>query len=918
MQFTPGSAVGSFKILSLLGIGGMGEVYLARDTRLGRDVALKILPEAFARDPERRARFEREARVLASLNHPNIATLHGLTQFEGSTILEMEFVTGETLAERMLRAPMTVDEILPVFKQIAQALEAAHDQGIIHRDLKPANIKITSDGRVKVLDFGLAKAIQGESSGIGRAGGVEYDMTSSHSQPGMILGTARYMSPEQARGKPLDRRSDIWSFGCVLYEAAAGKAPFVGDTGSDTLAAILKEEPDWTALATSPPLQRLARRCLRKDLQSRLRDIADARLEIEELMQDSVAMRSEVSTAPPRAARRTVAIGAASIVAVLIVVTTVVAWRSGIWRSFEATAPARVAIALLPGQQLAVGPTAPLALSADGRRLVYVAVQDGGRTQLYLRPLDRFEATAIIGTEGASAPFFSPDGEWIGFYANDALQKISPEGGAPLKICDSPPLLGATWLRDGSVIFSTTLAGDGLWRVSGDGGAPARVTEPDRAQKEAHHLFPQALPDEKTVLFNILTDQGLVGAIVALDTGKWRRLPQLRTSIGGAQFASTGHLIAAQAGGLVAIPFDPDTGETSGSPIPLAERIAAFVNGGTVFSVSQGGTLAYLPAPTRVPRRTLVVVDREGRAAPLSDVRAPYAHPRLSPDGRWLAITIESETGADVWLHDLQRGNRTRLTNVDSADFPVWSPDALHVAFHAARLGPWTLYMRVADGSGPAQPLLTGSRPDPAAAWSREPAEKLLPGFLPTFSGANPQYPMSWSPDGRTLVFTERKPNGERDIWVAERGSDPTPFLLTPSDEWAPTFSPDGQWIAYVSDESGRREVYVQGFPGPGGRWLISTEGGSDPAWSRDGRELYYLHGDQLMAVSIQTVPALNAGTPRLLFEGRYEQSDIGRNYDLSPDGKRFVMVRSDETEATAQIHVVLNWLDELKLRRQP
>jgi serine/threonine-protein kinase len=732
----------------------------------------------------------------------------------------------------------------------------------------------------------------------------------------MIVGTARYMSPEQARGTAIDRRTDIWAFGCVMYEALAGKPPFLADTGTDTLAAILREEPDWTAFTGPPPLQRLVRRCLRKDLQSRLRDIADARLEIEELLQESAAMPAVAAAA--RGSRRLLRIGTIAVAAVLGVAAGVLlAWRSLTGGPADRPAPARVVIALPAGQQLAVGPAPALALSADGRRLVYVALQSGGRTQLYLRPLDTFDATAISGTHGASAPFFSPDGEWIGFYANEAIQKISIQGGAPLKICDAPPLSSAAWLQNGAVIFSTTLAGDGLWRVSADGGAPDRLTEPDAAQKEVQHVYPVPLPGQNAALFSIITGDGVIGAVLPLDSLKWRRLPQVRASSGGAQFLPSGHLIAAQPGGLVAIRFNPDTGETSGSPTPLAERIAASMTGG-VFAVSQSGTLAYVPGRTSVPRRTLVAVDRDGRAAPLSDVHAPYVQPRFSPNGRFVATTIESETGADVWIHDLQRGTRTRLTNVDSAGFAVWSPDALRVAFHAAHLGPWSLYTRVADGSGPAEPVLTGSRPAPTAAWSRDPAEKLLPGFVPTLSGANPQYPMSWTPDRHTLVFTERKPNGERDIWVVEDGTDPTPFLLTPSDEGAPTLSPDGRWLAYVSDESGRNEVYVQPYPGPGGRWLISTDGGTDPAWSPDGSELYYRRADQLMAVPIQTAATLNAGTPRLLFEGRYERSDIGRNYDVAPDGKRFVMVRSDEPEPSARIHVVLNWQEEVTFRRMP
>ena len=917
MALSPGSQVGTLKILALLGVGGMGEVYLAQDARLGRDVAVKVIPDAFAHDPERRSRFQREARVLASLNHPNIATLYGLTEVGDRTVLEMEFVPGENLAERLQRGSLTTDEALPVFDQIAQALEAAHERGIIHRDLKPANIRITADGRVKVLDFGLAKVFDADSSGVGSATELQLNVTSSQSQPGTILGTARYMSPEQARGLPLDRRSDIWSFGCVLYEALAGKPAFAADTATDTLAAILKEEPDWNALLVPAALQRLARRCLRKELHARLRDIADARIEIEELRQESAAMRSisapSRSTAPRRRFATVSALGALA-----LLLLSVGAWRFFARRESTAALPLRVTVPVPAEQRLAVGPASPITISSDGRYLVYAAMQPGSRTQLFLRPLDKFDASPLAGTEGATAPFFSQDGNWIGFYAAGALQKVSLQGGEPLRICDAPPVSGAVWRGDGTIIFGTTLAGDGLWRVSAAGGKPERLTQPDAARKEQHHLYPQTLPENQSLIFVVKTDQGSSAALLSIDDRSWRSLPHIRPSTGGVRYVSTRHLIVPQAGGLVAVAFDDDRGETSGSPFPVVERIATSPDSGPTFAVSDNGTLVYAAGRPGSPTRTVRLVDREGRAAAVFDRPAAYAQPRFSPDGRWLAMAIESEAGADVWLHDLQRGTRTRLTTGASASFPIWAPDATRVAFHAARPGPWTLYSRLADGSQPAEPLLTRSRPDPIAAWSRDPAEAVLPGFAPMLSGANPQYPMSWTPDGQTIVFTERKANGERDIWVLEKGGDPTPFLVTPADESSPALSADGHWLAYVSDESGRGEVYIQPYPGPGGRWLISTAGGTDPVWAPDGRELYYLQDDQLMAVAIHTTQTVNAGTPRRLFEGRYERSDIGRNYDLSPDGKRFVMIRSDEPGGTTQVNVVVNWLSELAARRQP
>ncbi|MGQ0733739.1 MAG: protein kinase domain-containing protein [Acidobacteriota bacterium] len=909
MQLTPGSEIGTLRIVSALGAGGMGEVYLAQDTRLGREVALKILPTALAHDPERRSRFEREARVLASLNHPNIATLHGLREFSGRAVLEMEFVPGDTMAERLERGPMPVDEALPVFRQIAQALEAAHERGVVHRDLKPANIKILGDGRVKVLDFGLAKALDVDPSRTDRRDHAHLDVTSSQSQPGMILGTARYMSPEQARGQQVDRRSDIWSFGCVLYEALAGRPPFVAATATDTLAAILREEPDWPALIGPPHLQRLVRRCLRKDLQARLRDIADARLEIDEMLQESAFLRP-ISGPLVSHSSRLRAIGVA-IGMTLLVLAVVWLWRFLPPSGGAPSPPTRVAVTLPPGQAFVVGPSPVLALSADGRRLVYVAAGAGSPARLFLRPLESFEATPIAHTEGASAPFFSPDGQWVGFYARDAIRKVAFDGAPPIKITDAPTLASATWMHDGHILFATTLADDGLWRVSAEGGQAERLTTPDTSAQEVHHAYPHAISDAR-VVFSVLTDDGVVGAVLSMADRKWRRLPQLRPGAGGLQLIAN-HLVMAQGGGLIAIPFDADKSEVAGSPVPIGERVAVTADEGATFAASQGGTLVYVPGRTAVPRHSLVLVDRDGRAAPLNDVHAAYAQPRFSPDGRSLAFTIETETGADVWLQDLQRGTRVRLTTGDAADTPVWSPDGVRVGFHVARATPWSLYARVADGSRPAEPVLTRARPEAAAAWTRDPAEALLPGFLPALTGANPQYPMAWTPDGQALAFVERKPNGERDIWIAAQGLDPTPFLLTPADESSPDFAPNGRWLAYVSDESGRNEVYVQPYPEPGGRWLISTNGGTDPMWSRDGRVLYYLEDDRLMAVPIQTGTTLTAGTPGRLFEGRYVRVGIGRNYDLAPDGSRFLMVLSETPDSTPRVHVLLNWTAEVR-----
>jgi Tol biopolymer transport system component len=904
MAFTPGTTVGSYRLLDRLGVGGMGEVFRAHDTRLGRDVALKVLPDAFASDSDWFIRFEHEARVLASLNHPNIAMLFGFKEIDDRSVIEMELVPGETLARRLATGSMPIEEALPVVKQIAQALEAAHERGVIHRDLKPANIKITPDGRVKVLDFGLAKVLESH--------GASDEITHSEappSHPGTILGTPRYMSPEQVRGKPLDRRTDIWSFGCVFYEALTGRPPFTAEPGSDVLAAVLRDEPDWQALDHVPaPIQRLIRRCMRKDLQLRLRDIADARIEIEELLNEtaSVALASRADLRRRLLSRRSLAVAA---LAAALAAAGVTAW----WMAARSPAPrprlTRVAIPLDPGQHLVSGTSMPLALSPDGTRLAYVAARAGARSQIFLRGLDRFEATPIAGTEGATAPFFSPDGEWLGFYAGDSLKRVSLRGGIPLEICEAPSVASAAWAPDDSIVFATTLPGDGLWRVAASGGDPAQLTKPDPAKGVLRHTHPRLLPDGTTVLFTAVAADSAYAGLLSLTTRDSRVLPQTRMVGGGAQFVGPDHLVYAQAGSLIATTFDPRRGEVRGAPLPLLERVDTAEDGTAWFDVLPGA-LVYVPGRTTVPQRTLMLIDREGRATRLTELRGAYSHPRFSPDGRWVAVEIDSASGSDIWLYDVRRGTRTRFTSTGASKDPTWTRDARWVAFQTSRTAAWTLFKQATDGSGLPQPLLTAA-PPPRQAVMSQIAARLLPGTPPALTGANPQYPASWAAGG-ALAFTERRPSGERDIWVLEPGSDPTPFLMTPWDEWAPAFSPDGRLLAYVSDESGRSEVYVQPYPGPGQKWLISTEGGSDPVWAPDGRELFYRLGSHMMSVPVQFTPAFAAGTPRLLFDGAFETSELGRNFDVSADGQRFLVIRSENAEPPPEFHFVFNWAREL------
>jgi len=919
MPFSSGARLGAYEIIGPLGAGGMGEVYRALDSSLGREVAIKVLPEAVAHHPERLARFEREARLLASLSHPNIAVIHGLERSAGSCYLVMELVKGETLAERSGRGVIPLQETLAIFKQIAEGLEAAHGQSIIHRDLKPANIMVTPKGTAKILDFGLAKVVSPEDSGFLSQSPT---LSSSPTMAGIVMGTAAYMSPEQARGDPVDRRTDIWAFGCLLFEAVAGQRAFPGRTTSDTIAAVLREDPEWSKVAPIAPLklQLLMRRCLQKNPHVRLHDIADARIEIDDISREpltpAVDTGSIDGTRLIRATPRTMwALAAAAAVLVGLGALAGVTWWAARVPASSASL-ARVMITLPSPQALEKGRFPPVALSPDGALLVYAAATAGGRTNLFLRPLDELSARPIPATEGASTPFFSPDGRWLAFYADGLLKKVSVAGGVPLTICDAPPVWSATWGENDRIVFATTLPSSGLWEVSADGGAPAQLTTP--RPDEAQHGYPQLLPGGmQMLLFSVRRGNAWHLALLDLASRQWEVLGNGRVIGEGAQYLPTGHLVYTQSGGLVATPFDPSSGTLDQPPVPLLERLETSRFGGAYFAVApRSGTLVYVPAGTTVADRTLTRIDRDGRVAPAIETRGGYEYPALSPDGRRVAVTIATETGSDIWIVDLDRGTRTRFTADGTSAFPVWGPDGSRVAFQSTAPGLRNLFWKPLDGTSDAQPFLSA---DSAATptWPNIGAD-LLPGTLPTLSGAGPQFPTSWSPDGSTLAFHERKPSGERDIWVVTAGSDPVPFLLTPFDERSPRFSPDGKWLAYVSDESGRNDVYVQPFPGPGPKWLVSTDGGVDPVWSKDSRELFYRRDDQMMAVSVAPTGEFSAGRPRRLFEMRFDAGDNGPNYDVSRDGSWFLMPRSEQAAAAGELHLVLDWFNEVAARARP
>jgi Tol biopolymer transport system component len=844
-----------------------------------------VLPEAVAQDADRLARFEREAKLLASLSHQNVATLHGLEEHEGQRFLVMELADGETLDERIKKGPIPVYDALPIALQIAQGLDAAHEQGIIHRDLKPANVMVSPEGKVKVLDFGLAKAWQPEErdADITHSPTVTAQMTTA----GVLLGTAAYMSPEQARGKPVDKRADIWAFGVVLWEMITGLQPFQGDTVTDVLARILERDPEWNVLQASipPSLRRLLHRCLDKDPRQRLHDIADARLEIEEARAGSPAEVQHPAHEPSRwrAIRMAMAACAGVVLGGLAV------W--GLLRPAPPTSPpvTRFTITLPEGQRLG-GPAHPLAISPDGTTLAYVAESDGQR-QLYVRGLSELEARPLAGTEGASNPFFSTDGQWVGFYAGSRLKKADIAGASVADLGEVPVWLsafwgaGSAWGTDGRIVFSSGAGADGgLKEISDKGGAAGPLV---RSEGTELPVWPHFLPNQRELLFTIAR-QG-VSELVLLSLESNDKHTLLRGARGPLQatYLRTGHLVYSEADRLFAAPFDLSRYEV-GTPKPVLESIHTESHMGTgitaAFALSASGTIAFVPRMT-VALSELVWVDRDGGITPVNVEPGVFTHLKLSQDGTRAAVQLMKAGGSEIWLCDLQRGTLTPLTGRGLSHEPVWTPDGRWIIFSNGV----ALLRTSADGGGEVEELLTPE---------------------------NAPFPSSLSPDGRVLAFYCLAAATRRDIYVVTMDGEKTqrPILVNAVSEHTPMFSPDGGLLAYVSDRSGREEVYVQPEPGPGPRYLVSMEGGREPKWSRDGRELFYRSGDKMMVVSVETEPRFSAGLPRVLFEGRFRMGrGGGQAYDVSPDGSRFLMIRSPQERELTEIRVVLNWAEELK-----
>jgi Tol biopolymer transport system component len=886
MALSAGARLGPYEIVAPLGAGGMGEVYRAIDTKLERAVAIKVLPEALAQDPDRLARFAREAKVLASLNHPHIAQIYGIED----RALVMELVPGATL-----RGPVPLATGLEYAKQIAEALEAAHEKGIVHRDLKPGNVMVTPEGVVKVLDFGLAAIGQDpESSSADQANSPT--LTVRATQAGMILGTAAYMSPEQAAGKPVDKRSDIWSFGVLLYEMLTGQRLFGGETISHTLADVLKGDIELDQLPKDTPraVRDLLRRCLERSVKMRLRDIGEARIAI----QQCLAHPERAIDVPPPAKARSTRLPWA-VAALFAAAAGVALWSA----RANGTMPAEVrrlsidlpdAEPLVPGNQGRL-----LAISPDGSLVVY-ASRHGDTTRLCLRRLDQLGVTPLAGTEGGLNPFFSPDGRWVGFAADGKLKKIAIDGGPPAVICDTGPFtVGASWSSDGSITFVPGFT-FGLARVVADGANAEIILKPDPAKNESSYLWPQVLPD--SILFTVGAD-----SIASIDEARIFLAPRGRTGpktlvTGGtdARYLATGHLVYGYGGGLLAAGFDPVHGKLLGSALPVVEGVQMSAsNGGTQYDVSQTGTLAYVPGGMLEGMSRIVMVARNGSEEKHFDVKPAVGEMRLSLDGRRLALRT-FKANDDIHILDLAGGTAPRFTfEGGDEQSPVWTPDGARVVYSSARGAPSSIYWKAADGSG-------------------------TPHLLS--KAEHPRLPSAISPDGRFLLFTEQHPATRSDLWLMAlddgAAADPRPWIQTPFDEMTPSFSPDGRWVAYASSESGETQIFVARFPDGSMRQQISTSGGAEPLWAANGREIFYRRhagdGDrmQVMAVGVATEPSLSAGSPHVLFEGKYFDADVwAPTYAVMPDGQHFLLQTPPVLEPVRQIQIVLNWFEELKRR---
>jgi serine/threonine-protein kinase len=889
MALTPGTQLGPYTVAARIGAGGMGEVYRATDTNLKRSVAIKVLPASVAADADRLARFQREAEVLGALNHPNIAHIYGLEKSHDTIALVMELVEGPTLADRIALGAIPIDEALPLAKQIADALEAAHEQGIVHRDLKPANIKVRSDGTVKVLDFGLAKAMDPVAGSPASHSMSPTFTTPAMTQAGMILGTAAYMSPEQAKGRAVDRRADVWAFGAVLFEMLSQRQAFSGESVSETLAEVMKSDPPWQALPADMPahLARLIRQCLVKEPRRRIRDMGDVRLALEGAFETTDPPPTAIASPDERWTRTQAFLLAAATAVVAATAAIGSVWMTSPPTPAASAAIARLAIPLADDERLGgLGLDFPvLTVSPQGTLVAYAGVTSG-REQLQVRPVDGLESKALPGTEQASGPFFSPDGQWIGFFALGKLKKVSVAAGTVQTLCDAPSPRGGSWAGD-TIYFAATNSG-GISQVSADGGAPSEVTTLDRDKGEISHRWPQILPGGQALLFDVWTGPGADEKeidVLRLDSGM--RTVAVQAAASG-RYVASGHVIYARNDELFAVPFDLNAMRVSGQARRLGDT-AWKGSEGNHYAVSDNGVFVSVAGSASRFERRLVWVGRDGRVDPLAaPPREYYGNAVISPDGRRAAVDMEGGT-VGIWIFDFARSTLTPVTTGSgSSQAPRWTADGARLVYRGTRKGLRNLWWKGVDSAAGEERIATGD---------------------------GVQTPGSWSADGQWLAYNDSDSVTGFDIWALPSGGEPRVVARTPFLEAGPRLSLDGRWLAYTSDESGRTEVRVQSFPLSGGWTQISTSGGTEPVWSRDGRELFYLNGDAMMAVEIRTSPTFAAGAPRKLFEGRFVRSPNSvASYDVSADGQRFLRVQPMHPDPpTHQIQVTLNWFEELK-----
>jgi len=910
MALTSGTRLGPYEVLAPLGAGGMGEVYRARDTRLDRTVAIKILPPHLSEDPILRQRFEREAKAISSLNHPHICVLYDVGKQDGTQFLVMECVEGETLANRLEKGPLPLAQVLQFGIQIADALDKAHRHGVVHRDLKPGNIMLTPSG-AKLLDFGLAKALVPLAAGATLTAAAT--RTTPVTQQGTIVGTFQYMSPEQVEGKEVDARSDIFSFGSVLYEMVTGRRAFQGKSQLSVASAVLEKDPEPISTLqplTPPALDRAIRRCLAKDPEDRWQTARDLLLELKWIPEAGSQAGVPVPLVSHRKLRERLAWAAAALLALIAIAFAI----GFVLRTPKPSQPMRLSAEIGADASPVTGFGPSAILSPDGSRLAFVALGSDQKRRIYVRSLDQLQATVLSGTENARNHFFSPDGQWLGFFADGKLKKIPVLGGAAAPLCDAFDDRGGSWGEDGTIVF-TPAFGAPLSKVSSAGGTPQLLTALDRQAGELTHRWPQVLPGGKAVLFTSSTVTGFYedADIVVYSMASGQRKDVQR---GGfhARYLPTGHLVYMHEGTLFAVPFDLKRLEVTGQPAPILDGIVTnTATGGAQFSFSESGNLVYVAGGTVVQKISVYWMDRQGKFAPLRQTPGAYMSPALSPDGKRLALQVRDGKSMDIWVDEWERDTLTRLTfGGEFNSSPVWTPDGQRITYSSHEAGGvWNLYWKRADGAGDAL-RLTESK--------------------------NQKYPNSWRLDGKVLAFTQLNPDTSWDILTLAiegdeksgwKPGEPKPFLNSPFNEQDAAFSPDGRWLAYSSNESGNPEVYVRPFPGPGGKWQISVGGGLFPKWSRNSRELFYRTTDSkiMMAAYTTTGDSLHADKPQLWSPGQFTSRGPASNFDMHPDGKRFVVLKDSavlkdsvagEAKAVNKVSFILNFFDELRHKVPP